>query len=62
MIPQEDANGNLIVDGTGAPVLFDNPMSPFPNSTSVLVTLGDSLPQTRDVELSAYSNGGRYPR
>lgn len=52
MIPQEDANGNLIVDGTGAPVLFDNPMSPFPNSTSVLVTLGDSLPQVRDVELS----------
>jgi iron complex outermembrane receptor protein len=51
LIPQEDANGNLIVDTTGAPVLFDNPMSPFPNSTSVLVTLGDSLPQTRDVEL-----------
>ena len=52
MIPQEDANGNIVVDGTGAPVLFDNPMSPFPNSTSVLVTLGDSLPQTREVELS----------
>lgn len=51
LIPQEDANGNLVVDGTGAPVLVDNPMSPFPNSTSVLVTLGDSLPQTREVEL-----------
>jgi iron complex outermembrane receptor protein len=51
LIPQEDANGNIIVDATGAPVLFDNPMSPFPNSTSVLVTLDDSLPQTRDVEL-----------
>ena len=51
MIPQEDANGNLLVDGTGAPLLFDNPMSPFPNSTSVLVTLDDSLPQVRDVEL-----------
>ena len=51
LIPQEDANGNIIVDATGAPVLVDNPMSPFPNSTSVLVTLGDSLPQTRDVEL-----------
>lgn len=51
LIPQEDENGNIIVDATGAPVLVDNPMSPFPNSTSVLVTLGDSLPQTRDVEL-----------
>jgi len=51
LIPQEDANGNIIVDGTGAPILVDNPMSPFPNATSVLVTLHDSLPQTRDVEL-----------
>jgi len=51
LIPQEDANGNIVVDGTGAPILVDNPMSPFPNSTSILVTLGDSLPQTRDVEL-----------
>ncbi len=51
MIPQEDANGNIIVDATGARVLVDNPMSPFPNATAVLVTLGDSLPQIRDVEL-----------
>ena len=54
VIPQEDANGNIIVDGTGAPILVDNPMSPFPNSTSVLVTLGDSLPQIRDVELQHF--------
>ncbi|MDX1404517.1 MAG: TonB-dependent receptor [Woeseiaceae bacterium] len=51
LIPQEDANGNIIVDGTGAPILVDNPMSPFPQATSVLVTLHDSLPQVRDVEL-----------
>ena len=51
MIPQEDANGNIVVDGTGAPILVDNPMSPFPNSTSALVTIDGSLPQTRDVEL-----------
>lgn len=51
MIPQEDANGNIIVDGTGAPILVDNPMNPFPNATNPLTTLGDSLPQTRDVEL-----------
>lgn len=51
MIPQEDANGNIVVDGTGAPVLVDNPMSPFPNATSVLVTIDGSLPQIRDVEL-----------
>ena len=29
LIPQEDANGNIIVDGTGAPILVDNPISPF---------------------------------
>lgn len=51
LIPQEDANGNIIVDGTGAPILVDNPMNPFPNATNPLTTLGDSLPQTRDVEL-----------
>lgn len=51
LIPQEDANGNIIVDGTGAPILVDNPMSPFPNAAAPLVTLDESLPQTRDVEL-----------
>lgn len=29
LIPQEDANGNIIVDGTGAPILVDNPINPF---------------------------------
>ncbi len=28
-IPQEDADGNIVVDGTGAPVLVDNPINPF---------------------------------
>ncbi len=54
MIPQEDANGNIIVDATGAPVLFDNPGNPFPNTTAPLVTLGGSLPQIRDVELQHF--------
>jgi iron complex outermembrane recepter protein len=53
-IPQEDANGNIIVDATGAPILVDNPMNPFPNSTAPLVTLGESLPQIRDVELQHF--------
>lgn len=54
MIPQEDANGNIIVDAAGEPILVDNPMSPFPNSTAPLVTLGESLPQARDVELQHF--------
>ena len=29
-IAQEDANGNIIVDATGAPILVDNPLNPFP--------------------------------
>jgi len=53
MIPQEDANGNIIVDTTGAPVLVDNPMNPFPGSASLIVTLDDS-PQTREVQLQHY--------
>ena len=48
-IPQEDANGNIIVDGTGAPILVDNPMNPFPDDFTPIITL-DSIPQTRDVE------------
>lgn len=53
MIPQEDANGNIVVDGTGAPVLVDNPLNPFPVNASPIVTLED-VPQTRDVELGHY--------
>lgn len=49
MIPQEDANGNIIVDATGAPVLVANPLNPLGVNTVPILTL-ESLPQTRDVE------------
>jgi len=48
-IPQLGANGNVIVDGTGAPILVDNPLNPFPGDFTPILTL-DSIPQTRDVE------------
>lgn len=48
-IPQEDANGNIIVDATGAPIRVDNPLNPFPDDFTPIITL-DSIPQTRDVE------------
>ena len=48
-IPQEDANGDIIVDATGAPILVDNPLNPFPFDILPLLTL-DSVPQNRDVE------------
>ncbi len=57
-IPSEDANGNLVVDATGALVLSDNPLNPF-NSTDwafnpgIVVTL-DDLPQDRKVELQQF--------
>ncbi|HEX7037182.1 MAG TPA: TonB-dependent receptor [Pseudomonadales bacterium] len=53
LIPQEDANGNLIVDGDGNPVLVDNPLNPFPVNASVITTLED-VPQERDVELGHF--------
>jgi len=48
-IPQEDANGNIIVDGTGAPILVPNPLNPLGVDALPILTLQD-LPQTRDVE------------
>lgn len=48
-IPQEDAAGNIIVDAAGVPILVDNPMNPFPDDFTPIITL-DSIPQTRDVE------------
>jgi len=53
LIPQEDANGNIIVDGTGAPILVDNPLNPFPGNVNPILTLSD-LRQDRLVELSQY--------
>ena len=53
LIPEEDANGNIIVDATGAPVLVDNPLSPFAADTIPIVTLDDS-PQRNSVELQHF--------
>lgn len=41
MIPQEDENGNIVVDDTGAPVLVDNPLNPFPVPVAPIITLSD---------------------
>lgn len=49
-IPQEDANGNIIVDATGAPILVDNPFNPFPVSVAPIITL-DDLPQNFHVNV-----------
>jgi len=48
-IPQEDANGNIIVDVNGAPILVDNPLNPVPVDMLPILTF-DSVPQNRDVE------------
>ncbi|MDJ0918922.1 MAG: TonB-dependent receptor [Woeseiaceae bacterium] len=51
-IPQEDANGNIIVDGTGAPVLVDNPLNPWPDTDALpVVTLPELLGQTRVTDI-----------
>ena len=52
-IPQEDANGNIIVDAAGEPILVSNPLNPFGLDALPIVTL-DSLPQTRDVETQQF--------
>ena len=49
MIPREDANGNIVVDATGAPILEPNPLNPLGVDALPILTL-ESLPQTRDVE------------
>lgn len=48
-IAQEDANGNIIVDANGFPILVPNPLNPFGVTVLPVATL-DSIPQTRDVE------------
>lgn len=54
VIPQEDANGNIIVDGTGAPILVDNPMNPFPNFPVAPIYTIDALAQVRTIELQHF--------
>ncbi len=41
LIPQEDANGNIIVDSEGAPVLVDNPLNPFDEDALPVISLAD---------------------
>ena len=50
-IPMEDANGNLMVDGTGAPLMFANPFNPFGENALPVITLAD-FPQRRSAEVS----------
>ncbi len=52
-IPQEDANGNIIVDGTGAPVLVDNPLSPF-NELALPVYSLQGLTQRRKTDIDNF--------
>jgi len=59
MIPKEDADGNLIVNTDGTPVLFDNPDNPFDNGGVPIITL-DDVPQVREVELQHFRFVGGY--
>ncbi len=52
-IPQEDANGNIIVDADGNPILVDNPLNPFPVSVAPILTL-DDIPQNFNVNLQQF--------
>lgn len=53
LIPQEDANGNIVVDGTGAPILADNPLNPFAaDALPVVSTAG--LAQRRSTDVSSF--------
>ncbi len=52
-IPQEDANGNIIVDGTGAPVLVDNPLNPF-NEDALPVYSLQGLSQQRATDIDDF--------
>jgi iron complex outermembrane receptor protein len=59
LIPQEDVDGNIIVDALGAPVLVDNPLNDFPVNASPIVTLED-IPQRRDVDLDHFRIVGGF--
>jgi len=50
LIPQEDADGNIIVDGDGAPVLVDNPLNPFDEDALPVNTLKE-LSQRRETDV-----------
>ena len=59
LIPQEDADGNIIVDAAGVPVLVDNPYNDFPVNASPIITLED-IPQRRDVDLDHFRIVGGF--
>lgn len=54
MIPQEDANGNIIVDATGAPILVDNPLSPFDTELALPVYSLQGLTQHRVTDIDNF--------
>ncbi len=51
MIRELDTNGNVIVDGTGAPILTRNPLNPFGHDVTPVITIDDH-DQVRKVELN----------
>ena len=51
LIPQEDANGNIIVDASGAPLLVDNPLNPF-DVAALPVYSNNALAQRRSSDVS----------
>lgn len=53
-IPQLDANGNVIVDATGAPVLVDNPLNPFDDERALPVYSLQGLTQRRQTDIDNY--------
>ncbi len=52
-IPQEDENGNIIVDETGAPALVQNPLNPFGEDALPVLRIQD-LDQRRASEVSNF--------
>jgi len=53
LIPMEDANGNLLVDGTGAPMMFDNPINPFDEDALPVYSL-QGLTQNRQTDIDNF--------
>ncbi len=53
LIPQEDANGNIIVDGTGAPIRVDNPLNPFDEDALPVYSL-EGLSQERATDIDDF--------
>jgi iron complex outermembrane receptor protein len=51
LIPQEDADGDIIVDANGDPILVDNPLNPF-DVDALPVYSNNSLAQRRSSDVS----------